>query len=94
MTKYALYNDKKIINVVIGDNKEDVEEATGMTALETDGSPWIDWELQVDGTWRPPAPYASWSWDGSDWNAPVPMPEEGSWQWDEGSTSWIEQVFN
>lgn len=36
--------------------------------------------------------YASWvlNSETADWEAPVPMPEEGNWQWDEATTSWIE----
>jgi len=38
-----------------------------------------------------PQPYPSWSLDGNhDWQPPVPMPEDGYWQWDEGSLSWVE----
>lgn len=38
-----------------------------------------------------PQPFPSWSLDGNhDWQPPVPMPEDGYWQWDEGSLSWVE----
>ena len=40
----------------------------------------------------PPKPYASWvlNEETAQWNAPVPMPEEGMWTWDEDTTSWKE----
>lgn len=40
----------------------------------------------------PPKPYASWvlNEETAQWNAPVPMPEEGMWSWDEDTTSWVE----
>ena len=40
----------------------------------------------------PPKPFASWvlNEETAQWNAPVPMPEEGMWSWDEDTTSWVE----
>lgn len=40
----------------------------------------------------PPKPFASWvlNEETAQWNAPVPMPEEGMWTWDEDTTSWVE----
>jgi hypothetical protein len=39
---------------------------------------------------RPRKPYASWSWDGSTWVAPVPMPAAGNYEWDEEDQLWVE----
>ena len=38
-----------------------------------------------------PQPYASWVLDEATcrWTAPVPMPSEGLWAWDEGTESWV-----
>jgi len=38
-----------------------------------------------------PQPYPSWVLDEAttDWTAPVPMPEEGFWRWDEETLSWV-----
>jgi hypothetical protein len=40
----------------------------------------------------PPKPFASWllNDDTCLWEAPVAMPEGGTYQWDEDTTSWIE----
>jgi hypothetical protein len=40
----------------------------------------------------PPKPFASWllNEETAQWEAPVPMPEEGMWSWDEETTSWVE----
>lgn len=46
----------------------------------------IGWTVETDGL-RRPSPYPSWTWDGSDWVAPVAQPE-GPHFWDEGSLSW------
>jgi hypothetical protein len=40
----------------------------------------------------PPKPFESWvlNEDTCLWDAPVPMPEDGMYTWDEETTSWIE----
>lgn len=41
----------------------------------------------------PPQPFASWVLDEAtcNWNAPVPMPQDGKqYRWDEPTVSWIE----
>lgn len=48
--------------------------------------------LYADGEFRPPAPYPSWTWDGSDYQPPTPMPEtddEHTAVWDEDSGKWV-----
>lgn len=49
----------------------------------------------LDGEFRPPRPYPSWTWDGEKWDAPVAYPEdeEELYLWDEETLSWkvIEQ---
>ena len=38
-----------------------------------------------------PQPYPSWSLDNNfDWQAPIAMPTEGEWYWNEDTISWIE----
>jgi hypothetical protein len=39
-----------------------------------------------------PKPFPSWVLDEAttEWTAPVPMPEEGRWVWDEETLSWVE----
>jgi hypothetical protein len=39
-----------------------------------------------------PKPFPSWTLDEATttWVAPVPMPEEGRWRWDEETLAWIE----
>ena len=38
-----------------------------------------------------PQPFASWMLNEATcrWQAPVPMPSEGMWMWDEATVSWI-----
>jgi hypothetical protein len=37
-----------------------------------------------------PQPYPSWTRSGSFWNPPIPMPNEGNWEWNENTLNWIE----
>lgn len=39
-----------------------------------------------------PQPYPSWIRSGSFWNAPIPMPTEGKWYWDEELGNWVETL--
>jgi hypothetical protein len=41
----------------------------------------------------PPQPYPSWVLNESTclWGAPVPMPTDGLYGWDESTTSWVKQ---
>lgn len=46
---------------------------------------------------RPPQPYPSWTWDGTGWQPPVPIPAFDPenpvyYEWDEDSQTWIEIV--
>lgn len=43
-----------------------------------------------------PQPFPSWSLDANaDWQAPVPMPQDGKmYSWDEATLSWVESQMN
>lgn len=53
MSNFAIYQDNVIVNVIVADSKEIAEQITGMSAIETNGSPWIGWTKQGD-TWVAP----------------------------------------
>lgn len=43
-----------------------------------------------DGTgFIPPQPFPSWILNGYVWEAPVPLPDDRAYYWDESTTSWI-----
>jgi hypothetical protein len=68
-----LNDDNVVVRVIVG---------TAAWAVEHLGGEWVQppelvgigWEL-VDGVIRPPAPDPSWTWDGTDWQAP------DGWEW-------------
>jgi len=43
------------------------------------------------GAFSPPQPYPSWTLnsDTALWDAPMPVPAEGEWWWDEPTLSWV-----
>lgn len=87
MPNFAIHDGTTVVNVIIADSVEVAEELTGLSALETEGAPWIGWTMEVEG-WRPPSPFPSWSWDGAAWVAPIPEPE-GFYLWDEDAQEWV-----
>lgn len=50
-------------------------------------------ELTAEATFtspRPEQPYPSWTWEGGEWAAPEPYPDDGEeYVWDETSNTWI-----
>jgi hypothetical protein len=92
MANYAISDGSRIINVIVAESQEIAEQATGMTAIETSGEPWIDWTLEVEG-WRIPSPFPSWTWIGTEWQPPVPMPTLGgyTYMWNEELLNWDQE---
>jgi hypothetical protein len=68
-----LDDDNVVVRVIVG---------TAQWAVEHLGGTWVDspdkvgagWEV-VDGVIRPPAPDPTWTWDGTQWQAP------DGWEW-------------
>ena len=53
MPNYAIIQDNTVVNVIVAESKEIAEAVTGLSATETNGEPWMAWEL-VDGVWVDP----------------------------------------
>ena len=90
MAEYAILDGNKVVNVIVASSKEVAAQFTEMTIIEIEnGVPGMAWTLEQDG-WRHPSPYFSWIWNGSDWEAPVPMPTLGGYlySWNEDSKNW------
>lgn len=91
MADYALEKDGVIVNVIVADDATIAALITGSNVIPViDGKPGVGW-FTVDGSWRHPSPYPSWSWDGKDWVPPVPYPSDSdvSFSWDEDSGLWV-----
>jgi hypothetical protein len=75
MANYAIHDGLIVHNVIVCESKEMSEELTGMKAIETDGVPWIGWTMEDEG-WRPPKPGPEYTWNGSEWIADEPDPDD------------------
>lgn len=54
MTNFAIHNGTTVVNVIVAASKEVAEAVTGMTAIETNGEPWVGWIL-ANGVWVAPS---------------------------------------
>ena len=89
MPNFAVYDGTTVVNVIVAESQAVAEQATGLSAVETESAPWIGWTLH-DGEWRPPTPFPSWVWIDSEWIAPVPYPSDGQhYRWDEDTLGWV-----
>lgn len=103
MTDYTyavMGGDGIVANIIASDNPDSAEAlrllipdaADIILATEETGPAYIGGDM-LDGRFRMPSPFPSWTWDkkSSSWVAPVPYPEGGNgYTWDEESASWIE----
>lgn len=50
--------------------------------------------IYANGIFYPPQPFPSWTMaeNSPEWLPPVAKPEEGIWNWDEETLSWVEVV--
>lgn len=88
MTYYAIIENNKVINVIIAESIDIAKNHTGLSAIETTGTPWIDWTFENE-EWRPPRPYHSWTWGGQEWIPPIQMPDDDYiYIWDEDNQNW------
>lgn len=90
MPNYLVIENNKVVNLIIADSREIAEEATGLEIIESvESLPSIGY-TKFNGSWIPPQPYTSWTFDGEDWNSPVEMPTvEGKYfTWNENVLNW------
>jgi len=91
---FAAIDGGIIANTFVGDDafadlvRPEHDEVVEITDL--DPLPGINWTSHPDG-FRSPRPYPSWVWNGTAWEAPVPMSTDpGDWSWDEHAQEWID----
>lgn len=98
MAIFALVENGKVTNTVICDSLEIIElilpNETIMPETEETLFAWIGSEI-IDGKFKPPQPYESWSFDSETfvWVAPTPMPEDGKrYYWNESKLAWVKII--
>jgi hypothetical protein len=92
MPNFAIHDGTTVLNVIVADSLDIAEQVTGMSALETEGAPWIGWTLEAEG-WRALRPFTSWEWNGEAWAAPIAYPQDDAdYFWNEATQEWVEIV--
>lgn len=93
MTHVAIVDEDKVTNVIVGDidavrlilPHANIIEQTAETGVPHVGG------MFIDGKFRAPQPYPSWSWDDDtqSWVAPIPYPQDNNaYVWDETIGDW------
>lgn len=90
---YAAKIENNTVTQVIVGTPEWAAERLGGEWLGSETKVGVGWEV-FEGAFRVPAPFPSWTWDGTTWQPPVAQPEEGEWIWDEESQAWVEFEFD
>lgn len=96
MTTFAIISNGFVENIAAAESQFILQallpDKTIMQETELTKMAWIGAEV-IDGKFKPPQPYASWSFDETSfkWQSPIPKPnDEFMYYWDEDTLSWIE----
>lgn len=87
MSAYAARIENGVVVQAIVGTPEWAQSRLSGVWVGSDTKVGVGWE-QFDGGLRPPAPYSSWTWDGSSWQPPIPQTDPDT-IWDEASLSWV-----
>lgn len=89
MSTYAARIENGIVAQVIVGTPEWAKDRLGGMWIASATKVGVGWQQYADGL-RPPAPYPSWTWNGQQWQSPVPYPDDGGmYQWDETAGQWV-----
>ena len=86
----ARIDERTVTQVTVGDDAGWCATVFGGVWIATEQHVGIGWTYSEQDGFRPPRPFPSWTWDGERWVPPVPQPDEGWWEWDENTQTWIE----
>lgn len=84
-------NGEAVVRCVVGDIDWCRSRLGGTWVEAGDLQPGPGWTY-VNGQFRYPQTFPSWTWNGSEWQAPVAAPdpqEGGDWAWDEDAQEWV-----
>jgi hypothetical protein len=93
--KFAVLDGDQVLNTILADSKAIAEELTGKTCVEFTDQPAEVGGTYTNGKFVRIKPYPSWVYDGANnWSPPVPYPidQEGSFEWNEETVSWVAVV--
>lgn len=99
MTKYILINNN-IVSYVLDIQSEDSDfiDQTVQSfpheelVIKEDSFPVIQGQEKYNDYFREVQPFSSWTWNEElkKWEAPTAYPENGQYNWDENTSSWID----
>lgn len=95
MTTYAVLNSNIVENIIIADSKEIAENVTKKLCIEiTQIKPVQIGDIYEDNIFWSTKPYPSWIKGKTDWEAPIPYPNDNKmYSWNESTLSWEEVVL-
>ena len=83
-----------VVNVAIADDEHagnapfNYDEIINITDIQRRPGP--GWTYNETDGFRPPQPFESWTWGGTDWTPPKAAPTDpGRWVWDESIGDWV-----
>lgn len=100
---YAVVGEDSFVeNIIVADNDDAVvplkmliPEANDIIYVTEENGPAYIGGQYVNGKFRIPRPYSSWSWSDelNSWQSPIPYPQDDKvYTWDEELLSWVELV--
>lgn len=90
----AKVEDGVVTQVIVG-SYEWANSRLGGEWIDTTGTSVGMGYTYLEGEFRSPQPFDSWTWDGESWQPPIPMPDDGlSYMWDETTQEWVEMDFD
>lgn len=85
MKSVAVLDGTLVVNVIV---RSDDDTLAPNEVAYTLANPAVIGGDYIEGFFYVPQPYPSWTREAGRWVAPVPMPSEGSWEWDEAAQEW------
>ena len=95
MSRFVIFNDDEMQNILIADSKEFLESIYDLQIIEIDEETYMSnintsWKM-YNSEFRPEQPFASWSWDNElkKWISPVEIPiDSNEYVWNEENLNW------
>lgn len=80
-----------VSNIIAGENEEEVSQVVGECVEQNEETG----NAEIDSLWNGSIfikkPYPSWVvGENFNWQPPIPMPNEGTWTWNEELVDWEE----
>lgn len=93
MPTFGIVENNVIVNIIVAESLEAAKSVVGENIIEQEDSEQFGVGFYYEnGNWIAPQPYPSWIRDGLKWKAPIEYPDNGLYEWDENSESWVKMI--